>query len=249
MMYYFLLLGIFFVTSNAVMDLGAPGYTCDPSLMAPSAVKPTNVHAVRPADINLVMAMGDSLTAGYCTDDTSGCHLEYRGLSFGGGGDRGLDNHITISRKTQAELSQIAIEYQQAEKAIEQSGDFDTTDDFTLVVQPWFANATLPYFANGTVNRAWWAVDCYHFSSYGHALLSSWYWKNLLQPVGDKISNANLTVPALPLACPDPSCPYIRTTKNSMNCQQFNGTCVSNGGSCTTGAQCCGGLCFNLQCM
>ena len=50
------------VTADPLQDLGAPDYTCDASLMAPSKVKPTNVHSVRPADINLVMALGDSLT-------------------------------------------------------------------------------------------------------------------------------------------------------------------------------------------
>jgi phospholipase B1, membrane-associated len=45
-------------------DLGDPGYTCDASLMAPSKVKPTNVNSLRPADINVVMALGDSLTVG-----------------------------------------------------------------------------------------------------------------------------------------------------------------------------------------
>lgn len=38
------------------------------------------------------------------------------------------------------------VKYQQAEKMLEQSGEFDTTDDFTLVVQPWYTNATLPHF-------------------------------------------------------------------------------------------------------
>jgi phospholipase B1 len=373
-------------------DLGAPGYSCDPSLMAPSPSKPTSAHAVRPADINLVMAMGDSITAGFCTDDVGGCHNEYRGLSFGGGGDRGLDTHITIpniiqkynpnvfgqshgiglwndynvsylnmaiggmrannlptqannlintlkahpeidiqnswkllnifigyndicncggnqcycqnstafsatnyanyirqalnilknaipriivnlvqmthleqlykaadqhcypghcpgcASYTQDQLSQVIVEYQQAEKQLEQSGEFDTTDDFTLVVQPWYTNATLPYYSNGTFNKEFWAVDCNHYSSYGHALLSTYFWQNMLQPVGAKTINANLSVPALPLACPDPSCPYIRTTKNSINCQQFNGTCISDGSSCTEGSDCCSGLCFNGKC-
>uniref|UniRef100_A0A914DHX7 Uncharacterized protein n=1 Tax=Acrobeloides nanus TaxID=290746 RepID=A0A914DHX7_9BILA len=106
----------------------------------------------------------------------------------------------------QDQLSQEMIAYQQAAKEIEQSGDFDTTDDFTFVVQPFFTNSTLPYFPNGTVNKNFWGQDCYHYSAYGHALLSTFFWQNMLEPVGAKTSNANLSVSALPLACPDPVC-------------------------------------------
>jgi phospholipase B1 len=383
------LLSLIFSTCIAVLDIGAPGYSCPANLMMRSPTRPTSAHAVRPADIDIVMAMGDSLTAGYCTDDVGGCHAEYRGLSFGGGEWRGLDTHITLANIIQkynpkavggglngtggwndfpvaqlncaisgmrannlpyqaqniintlkahpdlfdmqndwkllnifigyndlcncggndcycynktafdaqnyanwirtalnlirsnvprvivnlvqmthlehfagcgtgacgicnnvtvADLTTLINQYQAAEKALETDGEFDTTDDFTLVVQPWFTNNTKPYYPNGTINREFWAVDCYHYSSYGHALLSSWWWKNMLEPVGMKTPNANLSVPALPLACPDAECPYIRTTKNSVNCQQFNGTCISDGGSCTTGSSCCSGLCFNKQC-
>lgn len=61
----FLLFTSAYAKSNlALQDLGDPGYTCDASLMAPSKVKPTNVNSLRPADINVVMALGDSLTVG-----------------------------------------------------------------------------------------------------------------------------------------------------------------------------------------
>uniref|UniRef100_A0A914DIG7 Uncharacterized protein n=1 Tax=Acrobeloides nanus TaxID=290746 RepID=A0A914DIG7_9BILA len=152
--------------------------------MAPSKVKPTNAHSVRPADINLVMAMGDSLTAGmgaasYNFSDWG----EFRGLSFGAGGDK------------------VVVAYQQVVKEIEQNGTFDSTEDFTVVTQPFYTNATLP--ANETVYRKFWAPDCYHYSQYGHALISSWFWQNMLQPVGSKLATANLNSPSLPLACPD----------------------------------------------
>ncbi|RCN31723.1 hypothetical protein ANCCAN_22487 [Ancylostoma caninum] len=43
-------------------DIGVPGYKCDMELMKPSKTVPTNVNSVRPADIKVVMALGDSLT-------------------------------------------------------------------------------------------------------------------------------------------------------------------------------------------
>ncbi|KIH68433.1 hypothetical protein ANCDUO_01218 [Ancylostoma duodenale] len=45
-------------------DIGVPGYKCDAELMKPSKTVPTNVNSVRPADIKVVMALGDSLTRG-----------------------------------------------------------------------------------------------------------------------------------------------------------------------------------------
>lgn len=45
-----------------IPDLGAPNYKCGSGLMSRSKVRPTNVNALRPADISVVMALGDSLT-------------------------------------------------------------------------------------------------------------------------------------------------------------------------------------------
>ncbi|CAJ0609708.1 unnamed protein product [Cylicocyclus nassatus] len=79
-------------------DLGAPNYHCDATLMKPSKKIPTNVNSVRPADIKVVMALGDSLTAanGAGAEDPLAVVLQYRGLAFQAGGDKTLDEHVTI---------------------------------------------------------------------------------------------------------------------------------------------------------
>uniref|UniRef100_A0A914DLG0 Triacylglycerol lipase n=1 Tax=Acrobeloides nanus TaxID=290746 RepID=A0A914DLG0_9BILA len=311
--------------------------------MAPSKVKPTNVNSLRPADINVVMALGDSLTAANGADAENALEilLQYRGLAFLGGGDKGLDGHISVPnilRKyntnlfgqsygigssdvwdiahlnmgypgaesgdlagqanqlvgllqkhsdvngytaadfaskiqkaiqivkdsvprvlvnlitmfqfemvrgvdqgqgfcqglhlfececeldknfTNPEMKNVSIAYQIAEKQLEQSGIFDS-DDFTLVTQPLFNDVTSPpKLANGSVDLQFFAPDCFHFSQLGHAVVSSWVWKNMIEPVGSKTTQANLSGPALPLSCPDSSCPFVRTVQNSKNCQQF----------------------------
>jgi len=78
-------------------DLGYPNYDC-PGLMTPSQTVPTNVNSVRPADINIVAALGDSLTAanGAGANGPIEVLLQYRGLAFQAGGDKTLDEHITI---------------------------------------------------------------------------------------------------------------------------------------------------------
>lgn len=46
---------------DPIGDIGG-NISCDPLLMVASKNVPTNVNSVRPADIKLVMALGDSLT-------------------------------------------------------------------------------------------------------------------------------------------------------------------------------------------
>lgn len=53
------------ISSLVLDDLGVPNYSCDADLMKASKKIPTNVNSVRPADIKVVMALGDSLTVDY----------------------------------------------------------------------------------------------------------------------------------------------------------------------------------------
>ena len=59
--------------------------------LGPSAQRPTSVHRLRPADIKVVAALGDSLTAGNgaLARNISELLLEYRGVAFPIGGDIG----------------------------------------------------------------------------------------------------------------------------------------------------------------
>uniref|UniRef100_A0A0N5BH65 Lipase_GDSL domain-containing protein n=1 Tax=Strongyloides papillosus TaxID=174720 RepID=A0A0N5BH65_STREA len=352
-----------------LQDIGAPNYTCDPVLFKKSATVPTSVHSLRPGDIKHVMALGDSLTAanGAGAEDPVSILLQYRGLAFLAGGDKGLENHITIpnilkkynsdlfgyslgigspdvwpvsylnaavpgavasdllgqardlvhkikshsdiidnendwkllnifiggndachfcnhpqdspktfadqigeaiqfikdnvprvivsltgmlhlemvrqidrneffcqalhvdechcesdSNYTSSQIFKLCNDMQDAEAELMTSGKFDTTDDFTLVVQP-FLKKTVnpPKLSNGTIDISFFAPDCFHFSQKGHAVVSSHLWKNMVEPVGGKTEQVDLSSPSLPLACPDKSCPFIRTTKNSKDCSKY----------------------------
>ncbi|XP_030643313.1 phospholipase B1, membrane-associated [Chanos chanos] len=67
----------------------------------PSPTPPTSVHALRPEDIKVVAALGDSLTAangvGAHQSNLLGVLTEYRGLSWSIGGDQGLANVTTLA--------------------------------------------------------------------------------------------------------------------------------------------------------
>ncbi|KAL0967627.1 hypothetical protein UPYG_G00254660 [Umbra pygmaea] len=69
---------------------------------SPSNSPPTSVHALRPADINVVAALGDSLTAGNGVGSGSSVTnlldvmTQYRGLSWSIGGDANLTTVSTL---------------------------------------------------------------------------------------------------------------------------------------------------------
>ncbi|GMS93165.1 hypothetical protein PENTCL1PPCAC_15340, partial [Pristionchus entomophagus] len=66
-----------------------------------SKTKPTSVHSLRYADIKIIGALGDSLTAangaGAPPHDILGVGIQYRGLAWGIGGDKSLDEHVTLT--------------------------------------------------------------------------------------------------------------------------------------------------------
>uniref|UniRef100_A0A914NXZ1 Triacylglycerol lipase n=2 Tax=Panagrolaimus davidi TaxID=227884 RepID=A0A914NXZ1_9BILA len=355
--------------------MGAPTFNC-PGLMSPSSSVPTSVHALRPADIKVVAALGDSLTAangaGAPKEDAVAILLQYRGLAFQGGGDKGLDGHVTIpniirkfnpslfgfangisssdvwdkahlnlgfpgaessdllgqarqlvqlmqthkevdvqndwklinifigandicaecqdriqnssgphsptqfglnlqktiqilydhlprtlvsltgmfnmkmlrmvdhgqgfcqglhvfecpcesdAQFTDQQISDICIGYMKSEQDIQDQGMFDTKDDFSLVIQPFFEDDIIPpELADGSVDLDFFAGDCFHFSQFGHGVVAKNLWNNILQPVGQKARKSNLSDYDFALNCPDPNCPFIRTTKNSKDCSKY----------------------------
>merc|ERR1712136_28854 len=64
----------------------------------PSPNPPTSVHALRPADVKLVAAIGDSLTAanGALASTPLGLLTEYRGRAFAVGGDKDATSVVTM---------------------------------------------------------------------------------------------------------------------------------------------------------
>uniref|UniRef100_A0A914VGF5 Phospholipase B1, membrane-associated n=1 Tax=Plectus sambesii TaxID=2011161 RepID=A0A914VGF5_9BILA len=74
---------------------------------------------------------------------------------------------------------------------------------------------------DGTPNLSLFAPDCFHFSGPLHSAVARILWNTMITPLGQKQKQFNLTNIDLPLNCPDPACPFIRTTKNSAQCSQF----------------------------
>ncbi|XP_049341069.1 phospholipase B1, membrane-associated isoform X1 [Astyanax mexicanus] len=65
---------------------------------APSVSVPTSVHRLRPADISVIAALGDSLTTGLAVKSQNYIQLstEYKGVSWSIGGDAALETTTTL---------------------------------------------------------------------------------------------------------------------------------------------------------
>ncbi|KAK3790499.1 hypothetical protein RRG08_060549 [Elysia crispata] len=72
-----------------------PNFACHTQLLCQGR-EPSSIHYLHPADVDVVAALGDSLTAGNGVDATSilGVLTENRGLSWSGGGDGSLDEGV-----------------------------------------------------------------------------------------------------------------------------------------------------------
>ncbi|KAJ1358517.1 hypothetical protein KIN20_016961 [Parelaphostrongylus tenuis] len=71
---------------------------CDPEVMKPSAKTPEDVNHVRPADINVIAAMGDSMTVAAYSGNYDDDPIDiYPGNSYAIGGDETLEKHITLA--------------------------------------------------------------------------------------------------------------------------------------------------------
>ncbi|KAL5006846.1 hypothetical protein ScPMuIL_015652 [Solemya velum] len=78
----------------------------------------------------------------------------------------------------------LAREYQQATEQLVASGRYDTSNDFTVVVQPFFRNTEPP---RGTEpDMSYFSTDCFHFSEKGQKAAAIALWNNMIERVGHK---------------------------------------------------------------
>ncbi|XP_077341490.1 phospholipase B1, membrane-associated [Lithobates pipiens] len=104
--------------------------------------------------------------------------------------------------------------YQSSLRQLVDSGRYDTRDDFTVVLQPFFRNIKIPYHTDGTPDVSYLAPDCFHLSQKSHSQLARMLWNNMLEPVGQKTDTLDLAA-SLSLKCPTEAQPFLRTYKNS----------------------------------
>nr|XP_055027341.1 phospholipase B1, membrane-associated-like [Misgurnus anguillicaudatus] len=101
--------------------------------------------------------------------------------------------------------------YQRVMVELVESGRYDTHENFTVVLQPFFRNVSLPLLEDGRPDRSLFSPDCVRLSQKAHTLMAQALWNNMLQPLGNKTDYT----PDVPLICPDESIPFLRTYLNS----------------------------------
>ncbi|XP_071485810.1 phospholipase B1, membrane-associated-like [Diadema antillarum] len=103
-------------------------------------------------------------------------------------------------------------EYQDLLRTTIQSGKYDDKEDFAAVYQPFFENSVPPLSPDGSVDRSYFAPDCFHFSQKGHSAQAIVNWNSLFQPVGSKSPAYS---PGETLDCPSTDFPFMYTNVNS----------------------------------
>ncbi|OCT77503.1 hypothetical protein XELAEV_18028595mg, partial [Xenopus laevis] len=111
-------------------------------------------------------------------------------------------------------IRDINSDYQHNTQQLIDSGRYDTRDDFTVVLQPFFRNPTIPKLPDGIPDASFMAPDCFHLSQKSHSQMARMLWKNMLEPVGKKTDVLELMANNA-LSCPTQDQPFLRTYKNS----------------------------------
>lgn len=86
------------------------------------------------------------------------------------------------------------------------------TEDFTVVYQPFFRDASVFYQNDTKPDLSIMAIDCVHLSQKGHAVSANGIWNNMIEPVGRKSEGLNHLFEKF--NCPSPQNPYIYTNYN-----------------------------------
>lgn len=87
------------------------------------------------------------------------------------------------------------------------------TNDFTVVFQPFFKDASVFYKQNGIPDLKVMSFDCIHLSQKGHAVSANGIWNNMMEPVGKKSLGFNQLFKQF--NCPSQRSPFIYTNFNS----------------------------------
>ena len=74
------------------------------------------------------------------------------------------------SKEQAMEIDSLTLQYQTLTEKLIESGRYDTRDDFTVVVQPFFKNFEVPRFPSGEVDLSYFAPDCFHLSTKGQGM-------------------------------------------------------------------------------
>ena len=113
------------------------------------------------------------------------------------------------------EFDSITQQYQDNLQSLIDSGRYDQSNSYTVVLQPFLTN--IEFFGDSGVGVEILAVDCSHLSPTGNRAAAIGLWNNMLQRVGEKSSTLRAPVE---LSCPTNEDPFLFTTQNSSELER-----------------------------
>nr|XP_006820487.1 PREDICTED: phospholipase B1, membrane-associated-like [Saccoglossus kowalevskii] len=109
------------------------------------------------------------------------------------------------------DVLQLTWDYHTGLKTLISTGQYDTREDFTVVIQPFFEETYVPPDGEGGWDHRMFAPDCFHFNEYGHQACAMSLWNNMIEPVGAKRTAWR---PGDILECPSEDFEYFYTYLN-----------------------------------
>uniref|UniRef100_A0A1I7TTG2 Lipase_GDSL domain-containing protein n=1 Tax=Caenorhabditis tropicalis TaxID=1561998 RepID=A0A1I7TTG2_9PELO len=88
----------------------------------------------------------------------------------------------------------------------------------TVVIAPAMDLKSIPLLGNQS-NVGLLALDCFHLSTIAHDIAAKQIWRGLFEPVTAKTVTDQLSVGFDRFVCPPAECPFLRTDRNSENCE------------------------------
>uniref|UniRef100_A0A6I8P3F4 Phospholipase B1, membrane-associated n=1 Tax=Ornithorhynchus anatinus TaxID=9258 RepID=A0A6I8P3F4_ORNAN len=94
-----------------------------------------------------------------------------------------------------ARIEEVTRAYQSGTRRLVESGRYDTREDFTVVLQPFFQDIKLAFLPDGRPDISFFAPNCFHPSQKFHSQLSRALWNNMVSNL-HKLRPADIKVVA-----------------------------------------------------
>ncbi|XP_026857456.2 phospholipase B1, membrane-associated [Electrophorus electricus] len=115
--------------------------------------------------------------------------------------------------KALQDLNELNRAYQRGLVDLVESGRYDSHSNFTVVLQPFLRDITLPLM-NGHPDRSFFSPDCFHLSQKAHTIMARGLWNNMLEPLGNKTKSQDFSADVF-VKCPSEATPFVHTYDNS----------------------------------
>ncbi|XP_041810494.1 phospholipase B1, membrane-associated [Chelmon rostratus] len=199
-----------FIGGNDICDFCTDSIFFSPSNVVARIKKALDIlHSEVPrAIVNLVEMLNIVALRDLHNDNTLGCPTWLVSL---------LCSCILKPKEGSAELQKVNDfnrAYQHGMRELVDSGQYDTHENFTVVLQPFMREIYLPTLEDGQPDRSYFSPDCFHLSQKAHTLMARALWNNMLEPVGNKTFSQDFEA-GVDLECPSETNPFFRTAVNS----------------------------------